>query len=151
MSEEKTVIDLARVDPNLSEGVHNVLIEKGEEKQGGSGFPYWNYQCRCTDPDEDNKAIWLMVSLAPAARWKLDQFLNAVGASETGKASIATFIGKKLRVSVVHEEYEGIPRAKVDAYIPVGSTAPVTPTGLPGTTKPKGLPRSAGSDTEAPF
>jgi len=151
MAEEKTVIDLERVDPNLSEGVHQVLIEKGEEKAGGSGFPYWNYQCRCTDADEENKAIWIIVSLAPAARWKLDQFLNAVGAPETGKANIQSFIGKKLRVSVVHEEYEGIPKAKVDSYIPAGSTAEsAAPTGLPGA-KSKGVPKSAASGGEAPF
>jgi hypothetical protein len=123
----ETQVDLGRKNSVMSEGVHTLKIVKSEEKQGPKG-PYWNFQLNCTDkgPD-DGLSTWLTVSLAEAARWKLDQFLDAVGAPDKGSVSHGNFVGKTLRAKMVWETYNGSVKAKPDAVLPAGVSATASP------------------------
>ena len=142
----KAQVDLERKNTLLTEGVHTFKIMKGEEKEGGSGYPYWNFQLNCLDkgPDE-NLACWLMVSLSPQARWKLDQFLDAVEAARSGKASCDDFIGRTLRANIIWDNYNGSVKAKPDAVFPASGeikTAAPAKAGA-GVSEVKGVPAPA--------
>lgn len=119
-----TQIDLERKNSICSEGVHTFKITKSEEKgPGASGFPYWNFSLQCVDEGPDKgQMVWAVVSLAPQARFKLDQFLDAVGAPESGSVSHENFIGKTLRCSIKWDSYDGKVTAKPDSFIQPGAT-----------------------------
>jgi len=121
---DSTPVDLERKNSICSEGVHTFKIVKSEEKMGPSG-PYWNFQMNCIDEGPDKgQAVWSIVSLAPQARFKLDQFLDAVGAPEKGTVTHENFVGKTLRVKIVWETYNDTTKARADVFIPVGGPAP---------------------------
>lgn len=120
-------ISLERQNSICSEGTHTFKIVKSEEKMGGSGFPYWNFQMTCIDEGPDKgQSVWGMISLSPQARFKLDQFLDATNAPTKGSASHEHFVGQTLRATVKWEDYNGKISAKPDAFIPAGggSTLP---------------------------
>lgn len=119
-----TSITTARQNTVCSEGTHTFKIVKSEEKMGGSGYPYWKFQMNCVDEGADKgQAVWANISLAPQARFKVDQFLDAISAPTKGEISHEQCVGATLRCTVVWETYNGSVQAKIDAFIPAGSTA----------------------------
>jgi hypothetical protein len=64
-----------------------------------------------------------MVSLSPQARWKLNEFLDAVNAPKKGKAVGSQFIGKYVKGSVIHDTWEGRDTAKLDSIMAVPANA----------------------------
>lgn len=152
-----TSVNLERQNSVVSEGTHTFKIESSEEKMGGSGFPYWNFRLKCVDEGPDKgQAVWAMISLSPAARFKLDQFLDAVGAPTKGTISHEHFVGKTLRATVKWETYNGSITAKPDAFLPVGA-APAPTSGTPAQPKlpvddaNSSLPKDTTSGFKAPF
>lgn len=149
-----TEINFERKNSVCSEGVHSFKIVKSEEKAGGSGFPYWAFELTCIDegPDKGQK-VWTNVSLAPQARFKVDQFLDAVGAPVKGSASHEAFVGKTLRISIKWETYNGSVKAAADAYIPLNAAAPKSSsTATPAENVDQKLPAdSTGAGFKAPF
>lgn len=153
-----TSIDLERKNSLVSEGVHTFKIASSEEKgPGASGFMYWNFRMTCIDkgPDE-GQAVWTMLSLSPQARFKLDQFLDAVEAPQSGTVSHENFVGKTLRAKIQWQDYEGSPKAVVETYIVPGAAVPAnngngTPK-TPANPAPGGLPKdTTNSGFKPPF
>lgn len=123
-------IDLKRNSGLPSLGTHTWKIVSVAEEIGGSGFPYWRFDCLVQDKGEDQgKKATAWVSHSPAAQWKRDEFLDAVDAARTGKAVGESFIGKVFRGTCEHNERDGKLYANVDTYLPAGSTtsAPLKP------------------------
>jgi hypothetical protein len=150
----ETTVDLGRKNSVLSEGVHHLRIKKCEEKQGPKG-PYWNFLMECTDPGPDlGVGVFTIVSLAPDARWKLDQFLDGVGAPDKGTVVGSKFVGKDLRAMIKYETYNGAVKSVVEAYIPgnapEGTVPKVSGTGNTNPTPPTELPETTGQ-YKAPF
>jgi hypothetical protein len=117
-----TAIPSERKNTVVSEGVHNFKIKKSEEKEGKtSGEPYWNFVCECTDEGLDKGlTVWLMISLSPQARFRIDQFLNAINAPDTGSIDHPQCVGKTFRAEVEWDSYNGNISAKPTTLIPFG-------------------------------
>lgn len=122
-----TPIDLNRNSGLPSEGVHLFKITDGKEQASkASGNPQWILTCVCQDSGEDQgKQMTLFLSLAPQARFKIDQLLDAVEAPKHGTWTLDQFVGKLLKIAVVHGEYEGNPTANAFRMLPASSTATV--------------------------
>jgi hypothetical protein len=65
----------------------------------------------------------LIFSLSKKARFKLDEFLDAIEAPKKGSMVIDDTVGKLLRVTVVHEEFNGRIIAKPQIMLTKSSTA----------------------------
>lgn len=150
-----TEVDLQRQNSVVSEGTHTFKIEASEEKMGGSGFPYWNFRLKCLDEGPDKgQAVWAIISLSPTARFKLDQFLDAVDAPTKGKISHEHFVGKTLRATVKWETYNGSITAKPDVYLPAGAPVQNSENKTPSSSSDntgQSLPKDVASGFKAPF
>lgn len=139
----------------VASGTHLVKIVNVEKKTSQNG-EYLNWRLEIIgagDPDL-GKALWHMTSLLPQARFKLDQFLDALGAPMTGRIAVGKLVGYKLKVVVKHEEYQGQMRAKVDNVLSAGggkeAVAPApTSTFVPAEPKPTKL--QPAFDDDIPF
>jgi len=118
-------VDLGRVaNEVINEGLHLFTIVDTYEGEGGAG-PYWSFTCASATPGEEGKTTRLILSLSPQSRWKLELFLDAVGAPEKGKATIEKFVGRQFKGQVVHGEYQGRKQANIQEMFPVNSATPV--------------------------
>ena len=162
MSEYQVQLDRTANVP-LPEGVHLLQITAGDEGEGAKG-PYWKFDTVCLTPGEEGKAPKpLYISLAPQSRWKLEIFLDAVGAPMSGSATVEKFVGRQFRGQIKHEEYEGRTQAEIGEMFPksasaAGTAAPVVKKAAavvkkaaPVKAVSKGLPKDATGEEEIPF
>jgi hypothetical protein len=147
-------ISFQRTAGVLSEGVHIFRIVNVEEGQKGN-HPYLTWEFIVEEgSDEDGKLIWDITSLAPQSRFFLENFLDAVGAPTEGRGSPTSLVGKRLRATVEHEEWNGRPRAQIKSYLPKGDTAreaKPSPTITPPQPGPSGMRPKEIRDDDAPF
>lgn len=103
----------------LPEGIQTFLVIDGEIRQGAAG-PYLNFTCKATGGEDgwEGQRVWVIVSLAPQARWKMDEWLDAHGVPPGQTITAEYFIGKAFRGSVKHETFDGKTRAKIDSFLP---------------------------------
>jgi hypothetical protein len=116
--------DLSRNSGEVSIGVHNFLIK--EHFTGSSnGGPYLGYRMECVDQGEDRgKSHTIFLYNTLAARFKLDEFLDAIDAPKKGKATGDMFVGKYIRCSIVANSREKETyKAQVDKFLPAGEIA----------------------------
>lgn len=108
-------VNFERTSGPVSEGVHLFEIVKGEQKTAQSGNDYiaWSLMVKEGSAD-DGKMVWHNTSLTPQSRWVLEQFLDAVEAPSTGRGNPEAFIGKFVGASIYHEDYQGVPKARVE-------------------------------------
>lgn len=117
-------INLERIaNAPITEGIHAFKITSGEEGEGAKGT-YWKFTATCLTPGEEGKSAFLFVSLSPQARWRLESFLDAVGAPTTGTATMQNFIGRQFRSKVQHEMYEGKRQARLADLFPMTRLVP---------------------------
>lgn len=117
-----TAVNAERKNSVVSEGVHTFKVTKSEEKiSQQSGAPYWNFTCSCTDegPDKGTNAF-LIISLQEQARFKMDQFLDAINAPESGSIDHTHCVGKTFKAEIVWETYNGSIKAGFNVLIPFG-------------------------------
>lgn len=125
-------IDYDRSSGPMSPGIYTFLIENVEEKQGNAG-PYLTLHLRCADQGrEHGKIVWHNLSLTPQSRWKMDEFLDALGAPATGQGTGRKFMGKYVRAQIYNEKFtndEGVTRDmdKVNLFM-AGAQAPAAGT-----------------------
>jgi len=122
-----TELDLSRNSGNPTEGLHLFKITKVEEKASmSSGNPQLVLTCVCQDQGEDlGKNVGMFLSLSPAARFKIDELLDAVNAPKKGSWKIEQFVGKSFKAMVKYGEYEGRTTVNLTKLIP--SDSKVTP------------------------
>jgi len=120
-------VDTKRVAGLIAEGIHTARIIEYNLRNGPQA-PYWNYTLEINEDSVDNKKrIWATVSLSDAARWKMEEFLDAVGAPTDGSPVYGDeFVGQVIRIQVSHETWDKKLRAKVDGILPSGSAEPVS-------------------------
>lgn len=119
-------VDLTRVaDQPVTEGVHPFTIVGFDEGEGQKG-PYWKFTMRCDSPGEEGKTLLHFVSLTPQARWRLEIFLDAVGAPGNGAATADKFMNRRLRGNVEHQDYEGRAQARLKEMYPISQVAEPT-------------------------
>lgn len=119
---EDIEISLVRdVHEPMSVGQHRVKAQFRGVGQGAAG-PYLRMRFECIDegPEEGYEANDNL-SLSKKAKFKMDAFLDAIGAPRTGKLNASELDGKELTVTVDMDEYGGTVRAKVAAYLPAGT------------------------------
>ena len=112
-------VDLTNVEGGdfelLPEGTYNATVyevEFNEEKN------YLNWEFRITDADYEDRRAWTITSLKPNALWKLKQILNRIAPEMdlSGQLNIDTdeLGGLPCRLDIIHEEYKGDTKARVD-------------------------------------
>jgi hypothetical protein len=102
----------------LPNGIYRLKIEAVEEKTGPSGHPYLNMRYRVLiNGQASQTAVWDVISLSPAARFKVDQFLDALAAPEEGNVSAQWFVGKFVWASLRTGEFNGNVRNEVNQYL----------------------------------
>ena len=87
---------------------------------GPSGYPYLNCECNLDDkrfPEHAGRTFYTILSLSPAARWKMDEALDALGAPEDGTVDPDWFQGKRFYAKFEHHTHEGRTRLVVDQFI----------------------------------
>lgn len=111
-------VDLKRTAGLPEPGLYRFRVEEIELKDGPSGHPYFNCTVVIDDGEWEDKQTWLILSLSPKARWKMEEALDAMGAPEEGKVDMAWFRGRKFYAMTHNEEFEGVERMRIEKMIP---------------------------------
>lgn len=114
-----TSIELRRTTGLVSLGTHSFKVSpKSEEDQGDAG-PYWRVIAEVISPgDDQGKEVMHSLSLSPKARFKMDEFLDGIGAPKKGSWTLEQSIGKTFRGSVGTDTYQGKPKSVINSIIP---------------------------------
>ena len=124
-------VDMTNVDESgnfelVPEGIHEVEILECHDKQTKNADPMVAVKFAVTNGEHKDKWIWsnLVIatnphSIAHKMLGQVKHFLKVIGQNAEGQILIDTdiWIGKKLRVEVYHEKYDGKTRAKVAQYL----------------------------------
>lgn len=134
-------ISLARTGGVLPDGVYQLSIDSGEQKQGSKSA---YIALKLTVIGRTIK-VFENLMLAENVRWKLEQFLDAVNAPTTGNMTIAQLLrfikGKKLWAKLTNDTYENRTKNVVAAFVTAEEAAkileanpqePLTPGGADG-------------------
>lgn len=85
------LIELKRgIDP----GTYPFKIVNVEDKQGPSGYPYLILSMICQGKGNKGLNHSERLSLSPQARFRVNQFLDSIGAAAKGRVNSTSFIGK---------------------------------------------------------
>ena len=123
------------------EGIHYFRLTACEEKEGPKGT-YFEFTCTVEErSDFHGQTLPLRLSLSSNARWKVDEFLDAVQAPPSGKGTFQQFVGQMVRGKVEMVEYDGRPKSELASVLPMDVAAPPAPTpatvpGVPGAGTP---------------
>lgn len=103
----------------LPQGVYRVVIEKVTELDGPSGFPYFNLRCSAiTNGEKWPEAIWEKVSLSPKARFRVDDWLDALEIENVDQdLPPEYFQGKSFWAKVGTKEYNGKWSNEITQYL----------------------------------
>ncbi len=111
----------------IPEGLHYFRLSSVEEKSGPKGT-YFEFTCTVEErSDCAGETLPLRLSLSANARWKVDEFLDAVQAPEAGKGTFQQFVGQMVRGKVEHSEYDGRPKSEIVNVLPMDVAAPPAP------------------------
>lgn len=111
-------VNLTNIASGLEDGFYTVTIanmEEGVSKSSGNPVVKVAYEI-----EDSNFKLFDTFSLVDSALWKLRDFVVAaqIPFDENGFDHL-TAIGRKLRVEVKNEKYEGKDRPKIVSYIPL--------------------------------
>ena len=100
------------------EGIHRFIVEDANEATSEKG-PKIVLRLRIyVNGVKHNSAIFEHLSSSEAARFKVDQFFDAVGAPEEGMAGAAWFKGKSGYARIKHgKNQDGDPQANIARYL----------------------------------
>lgn len=114
----KMKLDFTGVESYLkaSEGEHAVKIAAADLKQSQGGNDMVVVQFEVMKGDDKGARVFENYPLIDTALWKLKGLLQAIGMKADGKVQLDLdkLIGKTCTIVVIHEEYEGKIRARVD-------------------------------------
>jgi len=103
-------------------GTYTVEIteaEQREEKADGSPANDIRIRMDFVDDGDDFMPLFTYVGLSGASEWKLKELVKAVGLPEKGTLQPAKLEGKKIRVKVVADQYEGNYTARAGNLLPL--------------------------------
>lgn len=116
--EDFTDVDQAAL---LPEGVYDATVTGFEKGTSASGSPMFIWQFEVNDKNGGTRSIRFWTSMSPKARWKVAESLQAVGLAAAGvvfKFKASDVVGKKCRVEVKQDEYNGRKNNKIDKLGP---------------------------------
>lgn len=110
-------ISLARTGGVLPDGVYQLVIDSGEQKQGSKSA---YIALKLTVVGRTIK-VFENLMLSDNVRWKLEQFLDAVNAPTTGNMSMAQLLrfikGKKIWCKLTNDTYESRTKNVVAGFL----------------------------------
>jgi len=104
-----------------------------EEEGADSGQPYLAFVLKATDGTHEGKKAYDNFSLQPQALWKLRGFMEAAGLEvEDGEMEIDidSFKGIVVMADVIHEDYKGKPKTRINGYSAAEDDAPTPAKGV---------------------
>lgn len=118
-------INLSRTANELApKGIYLGKIEDVEVVEDSpSGFPYLKLRLGANIGGE-RKAFWTNVSLAPTARFKVDEMLDAVEAPAEGELSISQLKGVQVYFTLDITSYNGSQRNSVEKFLAPAAVKP---------------------------
>lgn len=101
-----------------SEGVHTAKLVEIEEAVTQAGDDMLKATFEVVSGQDKGCRVFDNFTLSDKALWKLKQFLVAAGVKADGKVAVDLdkLIGKVCDITVIHEEYNGVTRAKISDY-----------------------------------
>ena len=101
-------------------GTYTVEIVEAEQRtEKNDGSPANDIRIRLDYTDDDFMPLFTYIGLSGASGWKLKELVKAVGLPEKGNLQPAKLVGKKLRVKVVADQYEGNYTARAGTLLPL--------------------------------
>lgn len=101
-----SLIPLERRANLISETYHRFVVVDGEIREGQKG-KYINFVCEVAEGGpEDGMRVYHMVSMTPASRFRMDEWLNALRFPENGNARLQDFFGRTFIGLVYTDTYE---------------------------------------------
>lgn len=106
-------------------GKHVCKIVSADEKQSQGGNDMIVVAFEVTKGDDKGARVYENYPLIDTALWKLKGLLQAIGMKADGKVQLDLdkLIGKICEVNVIHEEYEGRIRARVESTAKLSAAA----------------------------
>jgi hypothetical protein len=121
-------VDFTGVDTftRCEEGQHVAKLSKLEDKQSQSGDDMLVGVFEVILGESKGSRVYENFHLTQKALWKLKSFLEAVGVKAEGKVKIDLdkLVGRQCIIEVGHEEYNGVTRAKIGAFLPLKKDEP---------------------------
>lgn len=101
-----------------SEGVHTAKLVEIEEAITQAGDDMLKATFEVVSGQDKGCRVFDNFTLSDKALWKLKQFLVAISVKADGKVAVDLdkLIGKVCDITVIHEEYNGVTRAKISDY-----------------------------------
>lgn len=108
-----------------NEGKHVCKIVSADEKQSQGGNDMIVVAFEVIKGDDKSARVYENYPLIDTALWKLKGLLQAIGMKADGKVQLDLdkLIGKTCEVNVIHEEYEGRIRARVESVAKLSAAA----------------------------
>lgn len=147
-------IDLSRTSGKPALGTYTFKVIRTSEHDGEAA-PYWRLICQIQDKSPDQgKEVMLQLSTSSAARWKLEEVLDAIDAPRKGNAEHSIFMGKLFRANVIYEtnKQNGQEKVGLNNFMPYNSQGAL-PGFQPSEATPgvaANIPEELGGDDEEP-
>lgn len=117
----KMKVDFTGVESyqRVSEGIHRAKISEIQEKTSQGGDPMLQIAFEVIKGDDKGNKVFDSLVLTDKALWKFKSLLQVLNMKCEGKVAVDldNMIGKVLDINVIHEEYNGVTRAKISEYI----------------------------------
>lgn len=102
----------------VSEGIHRAKISEIQEKTSQGGDQMLQVAFEVIKGDDKGNKVFDSLVLTDKALWKFKSLLQVLNMKCEGKVAVDldNMIGKVLDINVIHEEYNGVTRAKISEY-----------------------------------
>lgn len=127
MAARKRKLDFTNIEAYVkcAEGQHVVKLTEIEDTTSQAGNDMLNATFQVVKGTSTGAKLYDNFVLTEKALWKLQSFLVAIGMKADGKIvlDLDKLIGKTCIVDVIHEEYEGKTRARIQEFIKLSAAA----------------------------
>lgn len=113
----------------LPPGEYTVEVDDASEGTSSSGLPQLELNMRCVDGELRGDQIRDWIVFAPQTAGKVKQVLDALGVPADGSIDLdaAKLVGRRARIIVRSELYNGEQKSRVKGYEPAGNATGATP------------------------
>lgn len=116
----KMKVDFTGVESyqRVSEGIHRAKISEIQKKTSQGGDQMLQVAFEVIKGDDKGNKVFDSLVLTDKALWKFKSLLQVLNMKCEGKVAVDldNMIGKVLDINVIHEEYNGVTRAKISEY-----------------------------------
>jgi hypothetical protein len=116
----KIKVDFTGVESFIKceEGQHVAVLKSIEEKSSSNGNEMLSAVFEVAVGESRGAKIYDNFVLTQKSLWKLKSYLDAIGIKSEGKLQIDidNLVGKRCIIQVIHEDYNGQTKSRIDAY-----------------------------------